>query len=408
MFGLKSRDCSCARHLTSVSLRRRRRCNPNLEGLEEKLVLSSFYVAPNGSDLASGSAQHPWATVRKAANSVKAGDTVLLADGTYTSGGITISRSGTPTAHIVFRSINKWGAKVVVPNSGLGSGDAIALAGGYIDIQDIDLSGALCSSGIGIEPGSPGYVTVTGCRIHDIDPTHVGSGGGGICEHIRTCVGNVYSGNQIFKIGNPNNHSVALWHGVYTAGAGATIENNVCYLNNGAGIHVYHGGSHQIIANNLCFSNGSWGILSGGGESSKAISDYNTVVNNLIMNNHRDGIADSSAYVGAHMVYQNNLFYGNGGSDYSLFQGRNVSSTIPGGRNQNPQLVNYKADGTGDYHLTAGSPCIGAGVSLGAPPTDHDGKHRPSVMRNGYDIGPYQHSGMAPSGVIVNSPVSDR
>jgi hypothetical protein len=44
-------------------------------------------------------------------------------------------------------------------------------------------------------------------------------------------------------------------------------------------------------------------------------------------------------------------------------------------------------DGSGDYHLTAASPAIGAGTQAGAPPIDFDGHFRPASKP---DIGPYQ------------------
>ena len=59
----------------------------------------------------------------------------------------------------------------------------------------------------------------------------------------------------------------------------------------------------------------------------------------------------------------------------------------------NAGFVNYQANGTGNYHLTAGSPCINAGTSQGAAATDMDGVPRPQVRStgNGYDIGPYEY-----------------
>ncbi|MBV9062011.1 MAG: DUF5123 domain-containing protein [Alphaproteobacteria bacterium] len=44
---------------------------------------STYYVAPDGSDGSSGSIEAPWATIQHAADSVSAGDTVLVREGTY-------------------------------------------------------------------------------------------------------------------------------------------------------------------------------------------------------------------------------------------------------------------------------------------------------------------------------------
>ena len=42
-----------------------------------------------------------------------------------------------------------------------------------------------------------------------------------------------------------------------------------------------------------------------------------------------------------------------------------------------PEFVNFQPDGSGDYQLRPGALALGAGVQLGAPPTDIDGKPRP-------------------------------
>jgi hypothetical protein len=55
----------------------------------------------------------------------------------------------------------------------------------------------------------------------------------------------------------------------------------------------------------------------------------------------------------------------------------------------NPQLVDYRSDGSGDYHLTATSPAIDAGTNSGAPTTDIDGVLRP--QGKAWDIGLYEY-----------------
>jgi len=50
--------------------------------------------------------------------------------------------------------------------------------------------------------------------------------------------------------------------------------------------------------------------------------------------------------------------------------------------------------GSGDYHLQAGSPCIDAGTSDGAPTEDLEGNTRP--QRSGYDMGAYEYENVAP------------
>lgn len=73
------------------------------------LVLSAmtqavtYHVSPGGDDAGPGTAGRPWRTLPHAAGSVRAGDRVLLHDGTYSlSGPLTLSQSGTAGAWIVF------------------------------------------------------------------------------------------------------------------------------------------------------------------------------------------------------------------------------------------------------------------------------------------------------------------
>jgi hypothetical protein len=56
--------------------------------------------------------------------------------------------------------------------------------------------------------------------------------------------------------------------------------------------------------------------------------------------------------------------------------------------NTDPRLVDYQANGRGDYRLSASSPMIGAGALTGVPSVDFDGRIRPAAKRP--DVGPYE------------------
>src|SRR6187549_3972218 len=71
-----------------------------MECLESRLALSTFHVALGGNDANAGTAAAPWATLQKAANSVRAGDTVNVAAGNYA--GFDLWTSGTASQPIVF------------------------------------------------------------------------------------------------------------------------------------------------------------------------------------------------------------------------------------------------------------------------------------------------------------------
>lgn len=63
--------------------------------------LRTFYVDPAGNDSAAGAATSPWRTLQKAANTVLAGDLVIVRAGHYA--GLYLTTSGTATDPITFR-----------------------------------------------------------------------------------------------------------------------------------------------------------------------------------------------------------------------------------------------------------------------------------------------------------------
>lgn len=74
-----------------------------------------YYVAPGGSDTNTGTADQPWRTLQKAADTSQAGDTILLQSGTYTEEEVVFTRSGSPNAPITFT--NAPGAVVTLKGS---------------------------------------------------------------------------------------------------------------------------------------------------------------------------------------------------------------------------------------------------------------------------------------------------
>ncbi len=56
---------------------------------------ATYYVATNGNDTTGdGSSGNPWATLQKAVNTMVAGDTTIVKDGTYAGFRATESKSG--------------------------------------------------------------------------------------------------------------------------------------------------------------------------------------------------------------------------------------------------------------------------------------------------------------------------
>ncbi len=70
------------------------------EQLEERLALATYFVSNQGNDNQNGASGTPWLTLQKAADTVVAGDTVIVRAGTYT--GFDLRRDGTAASRITF------------------------------------------------------------------------------------------------------------------------------------------------------------------------------------------------------------------------------------------------------------------------------------------------------------------
>ena len=77
--------------------------------------MATFYVDPAGSNSNDGSIGTPWLTIQKAADTMVAGDTANVNDGTYTGGTdqvVNVTTSGTSGNPITYKSTNRHGAIV--------------------------------------------------------------------------------------------------------------------------------------------------------------------------------------------------------------------------------------------------------------------------------------------------------
>ena len=335
-----------------------------------------YFVAPNGSNTADGSAASPWATIQHAANSVGPGATVHVAPGDYAEA-IVSNISGTDTARIQFVSDTPWGAKIRTTGTEI----VWENRGNYLDIEGFDISSD--DARIGIANFSDlGYVRIVGNHVHNFPGTGCTSqGGAGILQDYY------YGEADSDTIGNVVDHigpsGCNLVHGIYHSTKGGKIHNNIVHNAAGWGIHTWHAATEVTIANNLVFENGSGGIIVGAGDSPGGVmADGFTVSNNIVIYNGY-GIMEYGQ-TGVNNRYLNNLVYGNLYNGFQLQNGNVDLGTVIA----NPQFVNYQPDGGGDHRLTPQSPAIDFGTSVGAPPDDFDGIARPQGA--GWDIGPYE------------------
>ena len=99
---------------------------------------NTLWVSPNGSDTNPGSETQPFQTIQKAADTVVAGDTVMIMPGVY-SERVIISHSGTETAPITFQSTQRWGAVMSMNSPWLFKSDKVndAWSAYYITLRGL-------------------------------------------------------------------------------------------------------------------------------------------------------------------------------------------------------------------------------------------------------------------------------
>ncbi|GAA4496554.1 hypothetical protein GCM10023191_038720 [Actinoallomurus oryzae] len=346
-----------------------------------------YYVATDGDDATGdGSRAHPWATIQHATENVKVasgGATVHVADGTYRDA-VVNKASGHAGGYLTFVADHRWKAKIAPASSAI----PFENRGDYVRIEGFDVTSAGGAwSGI-LTWGE--HNIVQGDHVHDIR-TEIGSGdcngspgGDGIGDDASS-PDNAFIGNRVDHIG-PYPRECEYIHGIYPSGAGDVIQNNITYNSSGSGIRFNHNATGATITNNLSFANADHGIFITGGVDGTA--DKFVISNNIVLDNAMFGINVRSDANGEHNEFHDNLFRGNKKGTYGRdsseeFTPPNSSGTVT----EDPKLVDYRSDGTGDYHLTASSPCVDAAGSA-VPDTDYDGVSRP--QGHAADIGPYE------------------
>ena len=341
---------------------------------------ATYYVAKTGSDTNPCTSSAPCLTISRGVAKAQApGDNLVVKAGTYTvtpnsrSEGLSTSASGTASARIRYRSQVKWGAKIV-------SSGAYTIwrnYGNYVNIEGFELIGD-STSNLGID-NKGSFVRISGNKIHQI-PVSQGcsnsSGGAGIDNSNYSASDNDVIGNLVYNIGPlpadglPAGSYCSGAQGIYHANLRGHVENNISYHNASFGIQLWHAANKVSVSNNLVFNNGAktdkgnfvgGGILAGAGDLAGLILDNTTVSNNLVIYNRGAAIREYGT-TGSGNRYFNNLLYGNGRNAIDVKTGIASGTTTA-----DPRLVNFKLDGSGNYHLTSASPARNTGTNQWLP-----------------------------------------
>src|SRR5918998_645496 len=364
---------------------------------------STYYVSPDGSAAAAGTEGALFRTIQRAASLVDAGDTVVVRAGRYAGFqlGWDFPQNGTASQPITFRA--DPGAVIEGRNDAVRNNDVSGCGtwGIFTSHSDYVRIVGNTTSFNNSEPSDNHGIYVSNATV---DPVIVGNeirgnrgaglhmngdlsqGGNGLITGARV-EGNVVSGN------GEKGGSAINCDGVQDS----LIRNNLLYGNHASGISLYRidaaeGARNNVVVNNTIrmASDGRWAV------NIKNRSTGNTVSNNVLLHDGPRGainiVRDSlSGFVSDHNAVTNRFSTDDGESFLTLAQWRAATDQDGNSFVSGPAAL---FAGANDYHLSATSPAIDAGSTLGAPNVDIEGKGRP--FGSAYDIGAYEFGSTSP------------
>jgi hypothetical protein len=405
---------------------------------------NTYYLSPTGNNTNSCSQTLPCRELSKALTMAQAGDTILLADGTYT--GTDVTKVGTAQSPI---TIKAQGSNVVISARSNVRGNLYLNNCSYVVVDGIKTSGGTGTLAAGIAVRFSDHVTIKNSTSYN-----------------NNMWGIFASNSPNLIIENNETYGQITQHGIYVADATAShdqpiIRNNRSHDNalQGLQLNADNGGTGYftgaLIENNIVYNNGSNGLNMDGVQDS-------VIRNNLFYNNHGSGItmfqfdavtgpkgnqvynntidmASDSKWAIRHTssvgvsIIRNNILYNrnnahggistnsqtdvnNTDSDYNIFIGstRAVTPdddttfyTLTQWQSSGKDVHSFTATATplftnltgANYSLAAGSLAIDKGQTLASVTTDISSNPRPQGA--GYDIGAYE----APSAVDTTLPI---
>ena len=410
-----------------------------------------YYVAKDGSDQNPGTFDLPWLTIQHAADTMRAGDKVLIRKGTYHEH-VYIVHNGKDENYIVFSAYP--GERPVIDGTGvIKSQNGFVIDKSYIKIIGLEMSN-WNENAIWIEKAE--CIEISDCTIHHVccgigfaDGTHhfdcnrvvvhhfdlygfdASPSGGAECHHgtFNDCI--AYKGRDReqnvdgFALGHGEQHDFVLnscesyqvfdgfdisarntilnrcaaydcWNSGYKLWQDeVTLINCISYHNDISNVELdWDGIPGTTTLQNCTFVDAQ--IYSVWIENS---ADFLKMYNCILAGGDNIGLAfeqkDASNYEGDYNLFHNDnsdrliaIGYTDEFSISKFDEWQEYSGQDIHSLNANSITEIFINPVLSNYHLSENSPAIDHGTSIGAPSKDYEGNPRP--QENGFDIGAYE------------------
>jgi|GEM_PF-568162 len=390
----------------------------------------TYYVATTGSDSNPGTEALPFATLQKAVDTMVAGDTTLVKNGTYTKqtdrgAFVRFTRSGTADAWITLKAYPGHLPKIVSTVLNAVLMERVS----YVEVSGFQFQGVSTTiskdagngfnakyshhivfrnndvydfPGGGIGTGWSDYIVVENNKVHNTSKlstyatsaislyqlTNVDTASGyhniirgNIVYDNANTIGKITDGNCIIidSSRHPDANNVPI--NPYT---GRTlIENNVCFNNGGRGIHVFRSDYAYVTHNTLYMNQYTTGM--DGSELSALYSGNSEFYNNIVYT--RPGKIANNAWKANNVQFGGNLYF-------------NAAGVNPRAANDivgvDPQFVAASTNpATANFRLKSTSPAINKSIGAYFPVLDLDKNTRPSG--SAADLGAYEFLSVGPA-----------
>jgi hypothetical protein len=322
---------------------RPQRFRPAVEALEERRVLSTYYVAPTGSNANPGTLAQPFKTIQHGIDmAAKPGDTIEVRAGTYAER-LICSHSGNAAGGFITLE-NFPGEHVLLTGQGAANNDigygnnmVMILNQSYLKLTGFEIA---YDNGIAVQDdafgvrvqGSGSNVVIQGNTIHDITGSVAPQQGGAGIHVYGSSLTTPYDsviidGNTIYKCQPGDSQTETL-----TVNGNVTnfrITNNLIHDDNNIGIDMIGGEGPTfglptgtqglpVARNGLCSHNTVYNIHAnyGGGFAGGIYVDggQNITISDNVSYQNDMGLevgAENHGYVTSGVIVQDNLLYNN-------------------------------------------------------------------------------------------------